>query len=184
MSTTSPIRFIRRGQRMQLDHVAPDRTLLEVLREDLGATGTKEGCGEGDCGACTVVLGSVHDGRVRYEAVNACIRLAHSIDGMALWTVEDLTADPLIQPEASASPGDLHPVQQALVECHGTQCGFCTPGFAMSLFGMYQNHVCQGRPVTREMAVRELSGNLCRCTGYQNIVRAVQTAQQQQTTAA
>ncbi len=177
MSTTSPIRFIRRGQRVQLDHVAPDRTLLEVLREDLGATGTKEGCGEGDCGACTVVLGSVHDGRLRYEAVNACIRLAHSIDGMALWTVEDLTADPLIQPEAgaSASPGDLHPVQQALVECHGTQCGFCTPGFAMSLFGMYQNHVCQGRPVTREMAVRELSGNLCRCTGYRPILDAAQS---------
>lgn len=180
MTTTSPIRFIRRGQRVQLDHVAPDRTLLEVLREDLGATGTKEGCGEGDCGACTVVLGSVDHGRVRYEAVNACIRLAHSVDGMALWTVEDLTADPLIQPgagananaNAGASPGDLHPVQQALLECHGTQCGFCTPGFAMSLFGMYQNHVCQGRPVTREMAVRELSGNLCRCTGYRPILDA------------
>ncbi|AVP58410.1 xanthine dehydrogenase small subunit [Pulveribacter suum] len=174
MTTIRPLRFIRRGQRVQLDHVAPDRTLLEVLREDLAATGTKEGCGEGDCGACTVVLGSAQEGQVRYEAVNACIRLAHSIDGMALWTVEDLMADPLIQPEAGAGTraGDLHPVQQALVDSHATQCGFCTPGFAMSLFGMYQNHVCQGRPITREMAVRELSGNLCRCTGYRPILDA------------
>ena len=173
MTTTRPLRFLRRGQRVQLAGVAPDRTLLQVLREDLCASGTKEGCGEGDCGACTVVLGSARDGRVHYEAVNACIRLAHSIDGLALWTVEDLAADPLIQPAAGA-PGaagpagaaDLHPVQQALVQCHASQCGFCTPGFAMSLFGMYQNHVCQGRAVTRELAVRELSGNLCRCTGY------------------
>ncbi len=178
MTTTRPIRFIRRGQRVQLHAVAPDRTLLEVLREDLGATGTKEGCGEGDCGACTVVLGSVRDGRMHYQAINACIRLAHSIDGMALWTVEDLTADPLIQPAgAPAGPAELHPVQEALVQCHGSQCGFCTPGFAMSMFGMYQNHVCQGRPVTRELAVRELSGNLCRCTGYRPILEAAQQMQ-------
>src|SRR5690606_10829093 len=106
----------------------------------LGATGTKEGCGEGDCGACTVVLGSAREGRIHYEAVNSCIRLAHSIDGMALWTVEDLAQDPLIQPAdegAAAAPGGLHPVQQALLHSHATQCGFCTPGFAMSLFSMY-----------------------------------------------
>ncbi|AVO50219.1 xanthine dehydrogenase small subunit [Melaminivora suipulveris] len=178
MTTTRLIRFIRRGQRVQLAHVAPDRTLLEVLREDLAATGTKEGCGEGDCGACTVVLGSERDGRMHYEAVNACIRLAHSIDGMALWTVEDLTADPLIQPAGDAAGGDLHPAQQALVDCHGTQCGFCTPGFAMSMFGMYQNHVCRGQAITREMAVRELSGNLCRCTGYRPILDAAQQMQE------
>ncbi len=184
---TRPIRFIRRGQPQVLHGVPPDRTLLEVLREDLGATGTKEGCGEGDCGACTVVLGEARDGRVHYQAINSCIRLAHSIDGMALWTVEDLTADPLIQPAAptggdttpAADPaaGTFHPAQEALVQCHGSQCGFCTPGFVMSLFGMYQNHVCEGRAITRALAAEELSGNLCRCTGYRPILDAAEQMQ-------
>ena len=176
-TTTRPLRFIRRGQPVTLHGIAPDRTLLEVLREDLGCTGTKEGCGEGDCGACTVVLGEHRDGAVHYQAINSCIRLAHSIDGMALWTVEDLNADPLIQPEAQAQPAksDLHPAQQAMVDCHGSQCGFCTPGFVMSMFGMYQNHVCKGQPITRELAVEELSGNLCRCTGYRPIFDAAQS---------
>ena len=218
--TTRPLQFLRRGQPVALGNVPPDRTLLQVLREDLGCTGTKEGCGEGDCGACTVVLGEARDGKVHYSAVNSCIRLAHSIDGMALWTVEDLTEDPLIQPVAlphkptradgglgarSAGTGmdmqvhedydereekgpatlsgattppvravGLHPAQEAMVQCHGSQCGFCTPGFVMSLFGMYQNHVCQGQPVTRALAQEELSGNLCRCTGYRPILDAAQ----------
>lgn len=164
---------------MALGNVPPDRTLLEVLREDLGCTGTKEGCGEGDCGACTVVLGEADGhGKVRYSAVNSCIRLAHSIDGMALWTAEDLAEDPLIQPVASsAQPTDksaLHPVQEAMVQCHGSQCGFCTPGFVMSLFGMYQNRVCQGRSISRAQAAKDLSGNLCRCTGYRPILDAAQ----------
>ncbi|ART51082.1 xanthine dehydrogenase small subunit [Acidovorax carolinensis] len=237
--TTRPLQFLRRGQPVALGNVPPDRTLLQVLREDLGCTGTKEGCGEGDCGACTVVLGEARDGKVHYSAVNSCIRLAHSIDGMALWTVEDLTADPLIQPvellhkpsradgglgARSAGTGmdmqvhedsehrattppvravGLHPVQEAMVQCHGSQCGFCTPGFVMSLFGMYQkyiaptlptacgtlppegglaprggpsalDHVCHGQPITRELAQEELSGNLCRCTGYRPILDAAQ----------
>ena len=164
---------------MALGNVPPDRTLLEVLREDLGCTGTKEGCGEGDCGACTVVLGEPDGhGKVRYSAVNSCIRLAHSIDGMALWTAEDLAEDPLIQPVASsAQPTDksaLHPVQEAMVQCHGSQCGFCTPGFVMSLFGMYQNRVCQGQSISRAQAAQDLSGNLCRCTGYRPILDAAQ----------
>ena len=129
------------------------------------ATGTKEGCGEGDCGACTVVLGEAAEAQgIRYRAINSCIRLAHSVDGMALWTVEDLAAD----------DGTLHPAQEAMVQCHGSQCGFCTPGFVMSLFGMYQNHVCRGEPITRELAQEELSGNLCRCTGYRPILDAAQ----------
>ncbi|CAM3782740.1 xanthine dehydrogenase small subunit [Paracidovorax anthurii] len=174
MTPSRPIRFIRRGQPVALDSVPPDRMLLEVLREDLGDCGTKEGCGEGDCGACTVVLGSAgEDGRVRFQAVNSCIRLAHSIDGMALWTVEDLAHDPLIAP-APAPDAGLHPAQEALVRCHGSQCGFCTPGFVMSLFGMYQNHACRGRAITRELAAEELSGNLCRCTGYRPILEAAQ----------
>jgi len=138
--------------------------LLEVLREDLNCTGTKEGCGEGDCGACTVVLGEAADGGVQYRAINSCIRLAHSVDGMALWTVEDI----------AAQDGALHPAQQAMVDKHGSQCGFCTPGFVMSLFGMYQNHVCKGESITRELAQEELSGNLCRCTGYRPILDAAQ----------
>lgn len=173
--TTRPLQFLRRGQPMALANVPPDRTLLEVLREDLGCTGTKEGCGEGDCGACTVVLGEERDGRLHYSAVNSCIRLAHSVNGMALWTVEDLAEDPLIRPQAGvADAGTLHPAQEAMVQCHGSQCGFCTPGFVMSLFGMYQNHVCRGETITRQLAQEELSGNLCRCTGYRPILDAAQ----------
>jgi xanthine dehydrogenase small subunit len=161
---TSTLRFIRRGQPVTLGNVPPGRTLLEVLREDLGCTGTKEGCGEGDCGACTVVIGELEGDAIKYRAINSCIRLAHSVDGMALWTVEDI----------AAADGRLHPAQEAMVQCHGSQCGFCTPGFVMSLFGMYQNHVRQGRAVTRELAQEELSGNLCRCTGYRPIFDAAQ----------
>src|SRR4030095_2963034 len=100
------IRFIRRGELVSLNNVPPERTLLEVLREDLGCTGTKEGCGEGDCGACTVVLGEADGERIRYRAINSCIRLAHSVDGLALWTVEDLAGD----------DGTLHPAQEAMVQ--------------------------------------------------------------------
>ncbi len=183
-----PIEFVRRGEKVSLFNVPPTRTLLQVLREDLNCTGTKEGCGEGDCGACTVVLGEMAapvagapvlaaTSRIKYTAVNSCIRFAHSIDGMALWTVEDLTLDPLLEPKPSraSAAGLLHPAQQAMVQCHASQCGFCTPGFVMSLFGMYQNRVCQGEPVSRELALEELSGNLCRCTGYRPIVDAAQS---------
>ena len=161
---SKPIRFIRRGELVTLANVPPTRTLLQVLREDLNCTGTKEGCNEGDCGACTVVLGERAGNQVKYSAVNSCIRLAHSIDGMALWTVEDI----------AQTDGSLHPAQKAMVECHGSQCGFCTPGFVMSLFGMYQNRVCKGQPVTRLQAQEDLSGNLCRCTGYRPILDAAQ----------
>lgn len=155
--------FLRRGQPVTLRNVAPERTLLEVLREDLGCTGTKEGCGEGDCGACTVVLGEAVGGQLQYKAINSCIRLAHSVQGMAVWTTEDLV-----------SPGgELHPAQEAMVQCHGSQCGFCTPGFVMSLFGMYQN-TKGGRGIDRTQAQVELSGNLCRCTGYRPILDAAQ----------
>jgi xanthine dehydrogenase small subunit len=159
-----PIRFVRRGEIMSLSNVPPSRTLLDLLREDLACTGTKEGCGEGDCGACTVVLGEEDNGAIRYRAVNSCIRLAHSIDGMALFTIEDI----------AGADGALHPAQEAMVQAHGSQCGFCTPGFVMSLFGMYNTHVAQGTAITRAMAVEELSGNLCRCTGYRPILDAAQ----------
>ncbi|MBT9462451.1 FAD binding domain-containing protein [Hydrogenophaga sp.] len=155
--------FLRRGQPVTLHNVAPDRTLLEVLREDLGCTGTKEGCGEGDCGACTVVLGEAIGGQLQYKAINSCIRLAHSVQGMAVWTTEDL-----VSPQ-----GELHPAQEAMVQCHGSQCGFCTPGFVMSLFGMYQNSG-GGQGIDRAQASADLSGNLCRCTGYRPILDAAQ----------
>ena len=143
-------------------NVPPDRTLLDLLREDLRLTATKEGCAAGDCGACTVVVAEPVDGRLQYRAVNSCIKPAHAIDGMALWTAADLA-----QPD-----GTLHPVQRAMVECHGSQCGFCTPGFVMSLFALYQRTVAQGQAVDSHSAHDALSGNLCRCTGYRPIVQA------------
>ncbi|MGB4117705.1 MAG: FAD binding domain-containing protein [Polaromonas sp.] len=161
---THPIKFYKGGQTVTLANVPPSRTLLDVLREDLCSTATKEGCGEGDCGACTVVLGEKQGDAMTYKAVNSCIRLAHSVNGMAIWTAEDI----------AVADGSLHPVQEAMVQCHASQCGFCTPGFVMSLFAMYQNHTCKGHAITRELAKAELSGNLCRCTGYRPILDAAQ----------
>ncbi|OYQ41875.1 xanthine dehydrogenase small subunit [Rhodoferax sp. TH121] len=162
--TTQVLRFVRRGEIVTLPDVPPTRTLLEVLREDLHCTGTKEGCNEGDCGACTVVVGEEVNGQLQTKAVNSCIKMAHSLDGKALWTVEDIAAD----------DGCLHPAQEAMVQCHGSQCGFCTPGFVMSLFGLYQQHAHAGQPITRADAQHALSGNLCRCTGYRPILDAAQ----------
>jgi xanthine dehydrogenase small subunit len=142
--------------------VHPTRTVLDWLREDERAVGTKEGCYEGDCGACTVVLRKVRDGRLVLEPVNACIQLLGQLDGSELLAVEDL-----------ASHGNLHPVQEAMVRHHGSQCGFCTPGIVMSLFALYENG---NRPVTRAMVNDQLAGNLCRCTGYRPIVDAALAA--------
>lgn len=160
-----PIRFYYRGVVREVRDAAPTQTILQHLREDLHCTGTKEGCAEGDCGACTVVIGALEDGRLELKAVNACIQFTPTLDGKALFTVEDLQ-----QPD-----GRLHPVQQALVECHGSQCGFCTPGFAMSLWGMYlkqESHGLSGRQPSRCQIDDALSGNLCRCTGYRPIIDA------------
>ena len=127
-----PIRFYFRNAVHEVTNVAPTQTILQHLREDLRCTGTKEGCAEGDCGACTVVVGSLENGELELKAVNSCIQFTPTLDGKALFTVEDL----------QLPDGRLHPVQQALVECHGSQCGFCTPGFAMSLWGMYLKQDC------------------------------------------
>ena len=164
-----PIRFIRRGQVVSEARIRADRTLLDYLREDIGQTGTKEGCAEGDCGACTVVLAELNEQRdgIRWRAVNSCIRFVSSIDGAALYTVEDLRDE----------SGSLHPAQQAMAESHGTQCGFCTPGFVMSMFALYQESMTparRGEKITRERAQETLSGNLCRCTGYRPILEAAQ----------
>jgi xanthine dehydrogenase small subunit len=158
--STRPIRFLFRDEVREVADVPPTRTVLQHLREDLHCTGTKEGCAEGDCGACTVVLASRHDGEVVLEPVNACIQLLPALDGKALFTVEDV----------EQADGTLHPVQRALVECHGSQCGFCTPGFVMSLWSLYE--ALDGRGATRAQAEQALSGNLCRCTGYRPIIDA------------
>ena len=167
---TRPLTFVRRGTLVTLQNVPPSRTLLDLLREDLHLTATKEGCGEGDCGACTVVLAEPDGRGLRYRAVNSCIKLAHSAHGAALWTAEDLAHDPLIDRQGAP----LHPAQQAMLDAHGSQCGFCTPGFVMSLFGMYQRHCAQSAPIDRATAQADLSGNLCRCTGYRPILEAAQ----------
>ena len=151
------IRFLRRGQVVELAAVPPMRTVLDYLRLEEKSRGTKEGCNEGDCGACTVALGSLRNGRIVYEPVNACILLMGQLDGKELVTVDDL-----------AENGALHPVQQAMVEKHGSQCGFCTPGFVMALFTLYHS----GRRPSRQEIVDHIAGNLCRCTGYRPIIDA------------
>ena len=153
--TLPNLELLHRHRWHTLSNVPPARTLLEVLREDLRATDSKEGCASGDCGACTVVLGSGEHA----HTVNSCIRMAHSAHGLQVTTASDLSAN-----------GQLHPVQQALVDHHGSQCGFCTPGFVMSLYDLYNR--AQGKAVSREEAMEAISGNLCRCTGYRPILDA------------
>jgi xanthine dehydrogenase small subunit len=153
------IRFLRRGKVKTLSGFAPTLTLLDYLRLTERATGTKEGCAEGDCGACTVVLRRLRGDRLVYEPVNACILLAAQADGTDVITVEDLAAH-----------NELHPVQQAMVDHHGSQCGFCTPGFVMALFALH--HRADGRTVDRQRVNDWIAGNLCRCTGYRPIIDA------------
>ena len=153
------IRFLLDDDVHEVTNAAPTTTVLNYLREDLQRTGAKEGCAEGDCGACTVVVAEPGAQGVRFRAVNSCIQLLPALNGKALYTVESLK---------KVSNNGLHPVQQAMVACHGSQCGFCTPGFVMSLFALYRNNAGP----TRAEIDDALSGNLCRCTGYQPIIRA------------
>jgi xanthine dehydrogenase small subunit len=156
----SALRFRFRGREVALEKFSPRATVLDWLREDEGAKGTKEGCAEGDCGACTVVLARVRRGKLVHEAANACILLLGQLDGTELITIEDL-----------AEGAVLHPVQQAMVDHHGSQCGFCTPGIVMSLFAAYHS----GVPATLASINDQLAGNLCRCTGYRPILTAALT---------
>ncbi|MCA1442857.1 xanthine dehydrogenase small subunit [Ensifer sp. IC4062] len=160
------IRFILNDTEVALSDVSPTTTLLDYLRLERRLAGTKEGCAEGDCGACTVLVGRLSNGgdgeRLVYESVNACIRFVGSLNATHVVTVEHL----------AAKDGTLHPVQQAMVDFHGSQCGFCTPGFVMSLYGLWLTHDNPSRAAIE----KTLQGNLCRCTGYEPIVRAAEAA--------
>lgn len=154
------IRFLLNGDAVTLPDVGPEDTLLDHLRLSRRLTGTKEGCAEGDCGACTVLVGRVTPSGLVYETVNACIRFLASVDACHVVTVEHL-----------ARGGDLHPVQEAMVRTHGSQCGFCTPGIVMSLYALWM----QRPDPTPDEIETALQGNLCRCTGYAPILRAAQS---------
>jgi xanthine dehydrogenase small subunit len=154
------MRFLHGFDTVEITGFDADTTVLEWLREERGQPGTKEGCASGDCGACTVVVVRPgEDGTLRYSAVNACIATLGSLHGCQLISVENLR-----------DGESLHPVQQAMVDLHGSQCGFCTPGFVMSLFALY--HDSGATSPSREQVLEALGGNLCRCTGYRPIVEA------------
>ncbi len=156
------LRFLLNDEEVALEHAGPGDSLLEMLRLRRGLCGTKEGCAEGDCGACTVLVGRLRRGQLHYQAVNSCIRLLPSLDGCHVVTVEHL----------AGPDGGLHPVQQAMVDCHASQCGFCTPGIVMALYALWLE---RPRPSDGEIR-RALQGNLCRCTGYAPILRAAAAA--------
>jgi xanthine dehydrogenase small subunit len=159
VSERNTIRFLLDGELREVSRCDPTLTVLQYLRENLHRTGTKEGCAEGDCGACTVVVAerTAANGGMRLRAINSCIQFLPTLDGKELFSVESLCRG-----------GELHAIQKAMVECHGSQCGFCTPGFVMSLFALYKNTAAP----TRQEIDAALAGNLCRCTGYQPIVEA------------
>jgi len=152
--TSDSVRFRLNGQVVAADD-APTVTVLDWLREARRLTGTKEGCAEGDCGACTIAVARPGGS---WNAVNACLMLLPQIDGLSMLTVEGL----------AGPDGTLHPVQQALIDADATQCGFCTPGFAMAMFAFQQG----GEPAEDDIVHEALAGNLCRCTGYRPIVEA------------
>lgn len=160
MGQRSSVIFYLNGKRYDIQPVSCTQTILQFLREQLYLTGTKEGCAEGDCGACTITEASLDaDGHIHYRPVNACIRFVPTMDARVFWTVEGVADD----------PQRLHPVQQSIVDHHASQCGFCTPGFVMSLYALYAQGHLQPQ---RDQVLDQLSGNLCRCTGYRPIIEA------------
>ncbi len=157
---TNTVRFVLDGHVVEAQGKRRTTTVLDYLREELHRTGTKEGCAEGDCGACVVLVGELNSAgtAVNYVPTNSCMQLLPSLDGKSVKTVESL----------KRSDGSLHPIQQEMVDCFGSQCGFCTPGIVMSLTGLVQTNACPNRAQINDA----LSGNLCRCTGYKPIIDA------------
>ena len=158
---SNTIQFLFENKIYKIKNPDPNKTILNYVRDDLKKTGTKEGCAEGGCGACTIVLGELSNNRLIYKAINSCISFLPTLNGKHLILVEDLIDE----------DHKLHPVQEAMVKFHGSQCGFCTPGFAMSLFSMYKNY----SKISNEVVEEALSGNLCRCTGYRPIIDAAKS---------
>ena len=158
--TSNIIKFVHKNKIVELSNPDSNETLLNFIRTKLKKTGTKESCAEGGCGACTVVLGELENNNINYKAINACIAFVTSLEGKQLILVEDLV-----------SKNELHPVQKAMVNYHGSQCGFCTPGFVMSLFAMYKNYSSYNEDTIKD----SIQGNLCRCTGYRPIIDAAKS---------
>ena len=159
--TSNTIKYILGEKIHVVDNPDPNETILNYIRLKLKKTGTKEGCAEGGCGACTVVLGELNNNNIIYKAINSCIAFVPSLEGKQLLVVEDLVTN----------NGNLHTVQEAMVNHHGSQCGFCTPGFVMSLFAMYKNY----SSYSEENIQDSIAGNLCRCTGYRSIIDAAKS---------
>ena len=159
--TSNIIEFVYQNRIIEVKRPDPNETLLNYIRTKLKKTGTKEGCAEGGCGACTIVLGELKNNEINYKAINSCITFLPTLQGKQLILVEDLIL----------KDGSLHPVQQAMVNYHGSQCGFCTPGFVMSLFSMFKKHSKFKDDVIKD----SIAGNLCRCTGYQPIIKAAKS---------
>ena len=159
--TSNKIKFVWENKIYLINNPDPNETILNYVRLKLKKTGTKEGCAEGGCGACTIVLGELENNKIIYKAINSCISFVPSLEGKQLILVEDLVS----------KNGTLHPVQNAMIKYHGSQCGFCTPGFVMSLFAMYKNF----SSYNNEKIQDSISGNLCRCTGYRPIIDAAKS---------
>ena len=158
--TSNIVKFVYKNKILEIKNPDTNETILNYVRTKLKKTGTKEGCAEGGCGACTIVIGELEKNNIKYKAINSCIAFLPSLEGKQLILVEDLIFK-----------NELHPVQKAMVNYHGSQCGFCTPGFVMSLFAMYKNFSSYKDEIIRD----SIQGNLCRCTGYRPIVEAAKS---------
>ena len=159
--SSNKIEFVFQNKVHQILNPDPNETVLNFVRSNLKKTGTKEGCAEGGCGACTIVLGELKNNKILYKSINSCITFVPVLNGKQLILIENLTSE----------NGKLHSVQNAMVDYHGSQCGFCTPGFVMSMFAMFKNN----KSINNEIINDSLSGNLCRCTGYRPIIDAAKS---------